>query len=267
MSKQENSITLNCVNSKELINFILKFKELDTSCLLEIDKDNITIKSCDPNRHGIKYGKLDFNSIFRLDDDVELPENLFVGIYSTENFKTVLETMSDSSLRFQLFYTEETHNISFMNQNEEVVTNYVYSLKLATDKMSVDIPMGEFGEFSYVSDKVVSLLFTPDEFKFKFDLTKNTLKQVESLSSIGGTDGIVFEPKTKWVNILGRDFKIKNEDSVEINELGSVTLDKRKFKYLDKSDYTVYAISSGCLFKGPDGVDVVISELSDEDED
>src|SRR5574343_36330 len=256
-------LVLTSINTKELITFMSKFS-LDASCLIEFpDSDTIAIKSTETDRHVVKYGKKEFSDIFKLEEDVELPDNLLIGIYNTSNFKSILNTMSltGEDVKFIVKYAEETNKVGSGKKAVDMTCNFATSLQLSTSNLTVDIPIGEFSEFGYIQNSDIERMFNNEEYDFKFSISKDSLKQIEQLASMDGTDSITFQPKDVDIYIYGYKFIITAADNVEVNDVNEVGIKNSYLKYLDKTDYEVYGLTNRCLFVSDDDINVVISVL------
>ena len=74
-------LQLNLINAKGLVDFLGKFKVIDTNILISITPEIIEVRTVTPTDSAFKVGTINFEDVFVLPEGETMPDDLKIGIF------------------------------------------------------------------------------------------------------------------------------------------------------------------------------------------
>jgi len=239
----KNKLQLNLINPKGLVDFISKFKSIDSNLLLSITADKIDVRAYTPNAVAVKMGELNFDDIFTLPDGETVPENLKVGIYNVQKFIKIFNYIDEENVLLNITYSTEKNG-----------DNYGIKLDIKTATLQKVIPGAKQTMFKSLTDEQVERAFDVEEAYYCLNFEKHLLDKIKNLLSVEASKYFTLVYKKGTIFFIGKEFKLKYTDEVEIlkEEDFELPLEKDVFKYADGDDYNLYGKETGALLFSKD---------------
>ena len=255
----DKTITLNIINAKKLVDFIIKFKVIDANALLQIDAETVSINTFTPTMSAIKWGKLDFAEIFTTEEE-EL-ENIKIGIYNLDKFVKIFSFIDEDEIALKCVYSEK-------DVEEDGI--YPYEIHIITKSLKKKLKTADKGSFNTLKVNQLEKAFSTDTCSFKLTLTKGMLNKVMNLANLEASKALRLAFKDGELSFIGKEFSLKDIGEVEVMEKEDMDLsfEKEVFKYSDKEDYEVYGKDNAILlFSKESSVNVALALIEDMDDD
>jgi len=259
-------LKLNLINAKGLVEFLNKFKSVDTNILLSITPDLIEVRSVTPIQSAFKVGELNFEDIFVLPDGEDIPEVINIGILNVEKFTKIFSYIDEDNI---------TLNISYKDND-----SFSLKMDIRTATLQKNYLSAGKNSFYTMTDEEVERAFNVEDSMFKISFDKNILDKINNLLNLETAKYFHVVCQKGVISFVGKEFKLKYSGDIEIINDGDVDIafEKGAFKYADKENYELYAKESGILLFSNDSnfkvglcaADITVTSSEDgieEDED
>jgi len=240
----ENKIKLKCLDSKKFIDFLNKFKSFDNSMLIEFQgTDKIEIRAYNSSRSAVKIGSVEFSDVFQIESG-EISDSLRLSLYNFDKIKSTFDIVNEADLNF-IFEFVNIQGVDFVNK-----------FTITSKSVKLNIMCGEISLITYLPQTTVDKLFDVSDAKIKFELPKNLLDKLLSLSTLDLIDYIDIDSQVKGdksaLMFSGKNYQMKYQGDLEIQDNFSLSVQKDYLKYMCKDDYTCY----GTNLAGGDGSEI-----------
>lgn len=266
-----NKIILKSIDEDKFVDFIKKFLTFDSNLLLEIEEENgenfFSVKSFTPSKTSIKYGRIAISDCFDIDEEVDLPLNLKIGIYGVRNLATYFGYIEDSEFELIIHYP-----------NEASVDDNLWAsnIELNSTSLKKNFAAAKRNSFKLMPKEAIPVVFNTEDSNWNFRLSSNDIKKIKTLMELEASTiisinviddkNVVFgtvEEDGVRINIETADIEINNNVNIEIN--------KENFKkYLDDDSCSLYCKDNSLLFLEGDDPDtanikVALSKVKHEE--
>ena len=237
-SSSTKKLKLNLINAKGLVDFLGKFKVIDTNIIISITPEIVEVRTVTPTDSAFKVGEINFEDIFVLPEGEEMPEEIKIGIFSIDRFIKVFSYIDDANITLNIDYKEGSSLSS--------------KIEVKTATLEKTFPIAGKQSFKTMTDEEVETAFNTDDAFFKIDFDKNILDKINNLLSLETSKYFSIVYKKGVLTFVGNEFTLKYSGEIETISEGDVEIlfDKAAFKYADKEDYELYGKDTGVLLFG-----------------
>jgi hypothetical protein len=228
-------IELNLLNSKSLIDFIVKFRVLDKNILLEISNDKLIAKTFKDELNIMKYGTIEFDDIFAYSKkNDKIDETIKLWVYNIDKFKAALLAVGDC--KFIISYDETDMSAT--------------QIELKTKNIKKIIKVLNNLEFNEIEDNKIENLFDIKNSFANIYLDKEFLFKLKQLTDLEVEGSFVISTENSKVTFIGSEFELNFDGEFKIlnNEIKKFIINRSIFKFIDNEDYNVYLKENAILF-------------------
>lgn len=236
-------LQLNLINPKGLIEFIGKFKSIDSNLLLAIDTEKIEVRSYTPTAVAVKIGEINFENVFALPEGEEIPPKFKIGIYNVAKFIKIFSYVDEDNILLNITYSQEKNG-----------DNYGIKIDVKTATLQKVIPGAKQSMFKSMTDDQVERAFDIEEAFYSIEFGKPILDKIRNLLSVESSHYFTIISKKDAIYFTGSEFKLKYSGELDIlkEEDFELPLASDVFKYADNENYTLYAKETGALLMSKD---------------
>ena len=231
-------LQLNLINAKGLVDFLGKFKVIDTNILISITPEIIEVRTVTPTDSAFKEGTINFEDVFVLPEGETMPDELKIGIFNVDKFTKIFSYIDEDNIALNITYKQED--------------GYSLKTEIRTATLQKTFPSAGKNSFRTMTDDQVETAFNVDEATFKIGFDKNLLDRINNLLSLETSKFFNLIYKKGVLTFTGKEFKLKYTGEIEVITDGDLEIpfEKTAFKYADKEDYELYAKETGVLLFG-----------------
>jgi hypothetical protein len=218
-----------------LIVFLKRLKSVEKNVILEITKDKIFSKVHTPDKAVMKYSSLLFSEVFEGDIDWKGKSKIKIGLIDVGR---VIDA-------FKHFRVEEDVYLDFSLQEED--GEYITSeIRLISNSLKIKLKCADLGLLSYVSDEILNMVHSKEEFLGKFRIYQSDFNTVVSLCGLetNSEEVLDFEITPSQVYSRGDSFRYKlNIGEEEISSEGkdmNISVYKNQLGYMEQETCSVY---------------------------
>jgi hypothetical protein len=246
-------IELNLLNSKLLIDFIIKFRVLDKNILLEISSDKLIAKTFKDELNIMKYGIIEFDDIFAYSKkNDKIDETIKLWVYNIDKFKAALLAVGDC--KFIISYDETDMSAT--------------QIELKTKNIKKIIKVLNNLEFNEIEGDKIEKLFDIKNCFANIYLNKEFLFKLKQLTDLEVEGGFVISTEDSKIIFIGSEFELNFDGEFKIlnDEIKKFIVNRSIFKFIDNEDYNVYLKENAILFFDNNNFKLASGLLESQDE-
>lgn len=231
-------------STSNLITFLKKLKIVDKSVLLELTAEKLFCKVHTPEKSVMKFASVDVGNVF--DGPLDLDE------FSCDRIKIGLMDVSRLIDAFKHFRVEEDIFLEIFASNLEGVC-VATELHLLSNSLQIKIRCADLSLLSYVSDDILQMVHSKEDFNSKFKIYNSDFSSVISLCGLetNSEELLVFKITPKLVEIKGDSFKYKlnvGSGEIESEDKSESSIYKYQLNYVDSETSDCYVHGNRIVF-------------------
>jgi hypothetical protein len=218
-----------------LITFLKRLKSVEKNVILEITENKISSKVHTPDKAVMKYSSLNFNEVFEGNIDWKGKEKVKVGLIDVGR---VIDA-------FKHFRPEEDVFLELTLQEED--GEYITSeMRLISKSLKIKLKCADLGLLSYVSDEILQVVHSKDDYIGSFKIYQSDFNTVLSLCGMESNSEEIlnFDLTKEDVYSHGDSFRYKlslalDEISIQGEKMTS-SIYKNHLGYMEQETCKVY---------------------------
>ena len=218
-----------------LITFLKRLKSVEKNVILEITENKISSKVHTPDKAVMKYSSLNFNEVFEGNIDWKGKEKVKVGLIDVGR---VIDA-------FKHFRPEEDVFLELTLQEED--GEYITSeMRLISKSLKIKLKCADLGLLSYVSDEILQVVHSKDDYIGSFKIYQSDFNTVLSLCGMESNSEEIlnFDLTKEDVYSHGDSFRYKlslalDEISIQGEKMTS-SIYKNHLGYMEQESCQVY---------------------------
>jgi hypothetical protein len=218
-----------------LITFLKRLKSVEKNVILEITKDRIYSKVHTPDKTVMKYSSLNFSEVFEGNIEWKGKEKIKIGLIDVGR---VIDA-------FKHFRPEEEVFIELTIQEED--GEYITSeMRLISKSLKIKLRCADLGLLSYVSDEILGVIHSKENFIGNFKIYQSDFNTVLSLCGMESNSEEIlnFDLTKEDVHASGDSFRYKlslslDEIFIEGQKMNS-SIYKNHLGYMEQETCKVY---------------------------
>jgi len=231
----KNKLNLRISSANELINFLKRFSQIESSLLIEIDGTYMKAKTHTPERSVVKSSKIELSRIFV--DTPEITESILFGVYNIDKLMQTFKHFPEGGVDFVLDY-EKTGD-----------GNVGTAITVSNENLKINFDCASLRLFTHITDEMMDRISTTDSSVIDFVLSKENQNRILSLSTIDSDHKLLtFDVKGGKVTSLGKSFNLNLLNLENKSGETNISLYKQQFAYLDREDSIAYVSDDRIVF-------------------
>ena len=153
-----------------LITFLKRLKSVEKNVILEVTQDKISSKVHTPDKAVMKYSSLNYSEVFEGDIEWKGKDKIKIGLIDVGR---VIDA-------FKHFRPEEDVFLELTVQEDggEYITS---EMRLISKSLKIKLKCADLGLLSYVSDEILQVVHSKDDYVGKFKIYQSDFNTVLSL--------------------------------------------------------------------------------------
>jgi len=218
-----------------LITFLKRLKSVEKNVILEVTQNKISSKVHTPDKAVMKYSSLNFNEVFEGDIEWKGKEKIKIGLIDVGR---VIDA-------FKHFRPEEDVFLELTVQEDggEYITS---EMRLISKSLKIKLKCADLGLLSYVSDEILQVVHSKDDYVAKFKIYQSDFNTVLSLCGMESNSEEIlnFDLTKEDVHSHGDSFRYKlslalDEISIQGEKMTS-SIYKNHLGYMEQETCQVY---------------------------
>jgi hypothetical protein len=218
-----------------LITFLKRLKSVEKNVILEVTQNKISSKVHTPDKAVMKYSSLNYNEVFEGEIEWKGKEKIKIGLIDVGR---VIDA-------FKHFRPEEDVFLELTVQDED--GEYITSeMRLISKSLKIKLKCADLGLLSYVSDEILEVVHSKEDYIGKFKIYQSDFNTVLSLCGMESNSEEIlnFDLTKEEVYTVGDSFRYKlslglDEIAIQGEKMNS-SIYKNHLGYMEQESCQVY---------------------------
>lgn len=218
-----------------LITFLKRLKSVEKNVILEVTQDKISSKVHTPDKAVMKYSSLNFDEVFEGDIEWNGKDKIKIGLIDVGR---VIDA-------FKHFRPEEDVFLELTVQEDggEYITS---EMRLISKSLKIKLKCADLGLLSYVSDEILQVVHSKDDYVGKFKIYQSDFNTVLSLCGMESNSEEILNFDLTKEDVYGHGDSFRYKLSLALNEISiqgekmTSSIYKNHLGYMEQETCQVY---------------------------
>ena len=218
-----------------LITFLKRLKSVEKNVILEVTSDKISSKVHTPDKAVMKYSSLNFSEVFEGDIEWNGKDKIKIGLIDVGR---VIDA-------FKHFRPEEDVFLELTVQEDggEYITS---EMRLISKSLKIKLKCADLGLLSYVSDEILQVVHSKDDYVGKFKIYQSDFNTVLSLCGMESNSEEILNFDLTKEDVYGHGDSFRYKLSLALNEISiqgekmTSSIYKNHLGYMEQETCQVY---------------------------
>ena len=218
-----------------LITFLKRLKSVEKNVIHEVTSDKISSKVHTPDKAVMKYSSLNFDEVFEGDIEWNGKDKIKIGLIDVGR---VIDA-------FKHFRPEEDVFLELTVQEDggEYITS---EMRLISKSLKIKLKCADLGLLSYVSDEILQVVHSKDDYVGKFKIYQSDFNTVLSLCGMESNSEEILNFDLTKEDVYGHGDSFRYKLSLALNEISiqgekmTSSIYKNHLGYMEQETCQVY---------------------------